>query len=765
MVKDAEADGKANIDSDHYPVKIKCRFALKAFSQAQPPTPKPKYHVCSEEERRVLNEHVRRNMRETEIETGQQKLTIFSGTLKEATAKLPTKEAKLKDSHYTRETENILKRRRDAVLSGNIEQFEQLTKDFRKSKKQDKKQYVLRSIREDMDPRDKWMGIKQLKSEYRPQPYHRRDRAGRTIEANKTAEAFAVHLAETWKHTPTPTHEISENKLPIPDLPYMLGDITIDEIQAQIKRLKKNKATGPDEIPMEVIKELDDENISMLCDILNIWWREEEIEEQYLQATVCLIYKKGSTALLDNYRPISLLNSLYKLFTAIVQKRLAAQLDPFLQKTQFGFRKDRSTADAIHCIRRAAEHGEQTQKQAHFVLLDWAKAFDKVDRQALLIAMAKMNIPTKYINIVRAIYTNTKFNITMEGHTSSWQRQETGIRQGCPLSPYLFLIVMTTLFHDIHLHDKQHLTPHRICGANFDEIVYADDTICISTNTRSMNMFLKDIENEGRKYGLLLNRTKCELLTTSRDADIKFEDGTRVKRKSEVTYLGCQINQYSNITQEISKRIGNCMAVLKKLDLFWRHCDVRVGFKITVMDAVIRAKLLYGMDSAQLTPANQRRLEVLQLKGLRKILKMTTTFVERNNSNEEVFRRANDAIRQETPAGKIPKRIQPFVKCFRNSRMKRLARLYNMPNEHPVRHITFAPHPKNNIAPWIPGNRRVGRPRFKWVTETLNDMWTNIAHSHTHITQAFDKNEDDQQHEAIRHCLDEQASNPPFLFK
>ena len=96
--------------------------------------------------------------------------------------------------------------------------------------------------------------------------------------------------------------------------------------------------------------------------------------------------------------------------------------------------------------------------------------------------------------------------------------------------------------------------------------------------------------------------------------------------------------------------------------------------------------------------------------------------------------------------------------------MKRLARLYNMPNEHPFRHVTFAPHLKNNIAPWIPGNRKVGRPRFKWVTETLKDMWTNIAHSHTHITQAFDKNEDDQQHEAISHCLDEQASNPPFLF-
>ena len=206
--------------------------------------------------------------------------------------------------------------------------------------------------------------------------------------------------------------------------------------------------------------------------------------------------------MLENYRPISLLNSLYKIFAAIIQKRLATHLDAYLQKTQFGFRKDRSTSDAIHCVRRIAEHGEQTNTQTHMVLLDWAKAFHKINREALFKAMEKMNIPQKYINVIKAMYTNTKFNITMEGQTSSWLEQETGIRQGCPLSPYLFLIIMTTLFHDIHVGDTQRLIPHRICGTNFDEIVYADDTICVSTDTKAINKFLKNIENEGEKYGL-----------------------------------------------------------------------------------------------------------------------------------------------------------------------------------------------------------------------------------------------------------------------
>ena len=159
------------------------------------------------------------------------------------------------------------------------------------------------------------------------------------------------------------------------------------------------------------------------------------------------------------------------------------------------------------------------------------------------------------------------------------------------------LYFLTTLFHDIHIGDPHNLIPNRICGANFDEVVYADDTICVSTSTAAMNLFLKDIEIEGEKYGLKLNKDKCELLTTSLNADIRFADGTKVKRKSEVTYLGCQLNQYSNITQEISKRIANCKAIMKKLDIFWKHCELKTSFKILVLDAVIRAKLLYGMDS------------------------------------------------------------------------------------------------------------------------------------------------------------------------
>ena len=90
------------------------------------------------------------------------------------------------------------------------------------------------------------------------------------------------------------------------------------------------------------------------------------------------IYKKGNTSDLSNYRPISLLNTMYKLFASIVQNRLANGIDQHMHGTQYGFRKARSTQQAIHIIRRVMEGGESTTNKLLLVLLDWEKAFDKL---------------------------------------------------------------------------------------------------------------------------------------------------------------------------------------------------------------------------------------------------------------------------------------------------------------------------------------------------------------------------------------------------
>ena len=191
------------------------------------------------------------------------------------------------------------------------------------------------------------------------------------------------------------------------------------------------------------------------------------------------------------------------------------------------------------------------------------------------------------------------------------------------------------------------MAEQRIPGGTFDEVMYADDTICIGTDTRKINQMLEAIEVEGEKCGLKLNKKKCEVMYTAEDANVHFKDGTRVPRKTEVKYLGCELNQQTDYNKELGKRIAATMITLKKLDLFWLHSSCPVRVKIITLDAVIKAKLLYGLESAKLGETELKRLDLFHLKAMRKILGLKTTYIDRNNSNAFIYREVNKKVEEE----------------------------------------------------------------------------------------------------------------------
>ena len=103
-----------------------------------------------------------------------------------------------------------------------------------------------------LDTRNRWTGIKALNTEYKPTPHHRKTKAGVTVALEETAEAFAKQLEEQiWNQADPPTQLIDRCKIPhTENLQYNLSAITVEEIQEVIKKFKRNKATGPDEIPI-----------------------------------------------------------------------------------------------------------------------------------------------------------------------------------------------------------------------------------------------------------------------------------------------------------------------------------------------------------------------------------------------------------------------------------------------------------------------------------------------------------------------------------
>ena len=100
---------------------------------------------------------------------------------------------------------------------------------------------------------------------------------------------------------------------------YYIDEIMMDELRDIVKQLKRRKAPGPDEVPIEIYKEMTDTLLDLVREELNKWWTEETVPEDQLQARIVLIFKKGNTRNIDNYRPISLLNAMYKIFAAILE--------------------------------------------------------------------------------------------------------------------------------------------------------------------------------------------------------------------------------------------------------------------------------------------------------------------------------------------------------------------------------------------------------------------------------------------------------------
>ena len=113
----------------------------------------------------------------------------------------------------------------------------------------------------------------------------------------------------------------------------------------------------------------------------------------------------------------------------------------------------------------------------------------------------------------------------------------------------------------------------------------------------AMNRLLRAMEDEGRQYGLKLNKSKCEYLYFGGARPVQFGDGTAVPIRSDVKDLGSNLNDQGDPAREVNRRIRDCMATLSKLHIFFQHADNTIIRKLMMFNAIIRSKLMYGLET------------------------------------------------------------------------------------------------------------------------------------------------------------------------
>ena len=401
------------------------------------------------------------------------------------------------------------------------------------------------------------------------------------------------------------------------DDPLLVSNTSISEAEVveSVKSLKRRKAAGSDGIPPEFWKAICTYNSPacrwavLLC---NKVWTEGSVPTSWHEATVAAIFKKGDPACCENYRPISLLAVGYKIFAAILLRRLKdAGAEDRIWPTQFGFRSGCGCADALFIARRKVENA-WARKNGNLLLLalDWAKAFDSISPAGLVNAMSRFGIPYHFCSVVRGIYNGRHLMVRDGGVTSGQHPQCFGISQGCPLSPFLFSIVMTLLIQDAKAAFLSRRDPART--GEISELMYADDTLILAVNNEDAEIYMQCIEQAGRMYGLQLNWNKLEVLPVRCEARIKKPNGDYVVSKESLLYLGSFLCDNGSIGPELNRRLGAARAEFQTLCRVWNHAVLPKAEKIRIFEACVLSKLLYCLHTAWLNKAELRRLNAFQ---------------------------------------------------------------------------------------------------------------------------------------------------------
>jgi hypothetical protein len=252
---------------------------------------------------------------------------------------------------------------------------------------------------------------------------------------------------------PAPVSELDlDSRQTAAQLDIAEGNFSPQEVKKAISKLKNNKAAGLDGITAELLKHGKEVIIDELTNLFNLIWETEEVPADWRHGVIVTLPKKGNLSDCNNWRGITLLSVPGKAFCSVLLNRLKVKIDQTLRQEQAGFRSGRSCCEQIFTLRNIIEQCQELQKPLLINYIDFKKAFDSIHRESLWKIARLYGVPDKYINIFKSLYRGSSCCVRTRKGNSIMFEIVTGVRQGCILSPFLFLLVVDFLMKQTMKH-------------------------------------------------------------------------------------------------------------------------------------------------------------------------------------------------------------------------------------------------------------------------------------------------------------------------
>ena len=365
----------------------------------------------------------------------------------------------------------------------------------------------------------------------------------------------------------------------------------------------------------------------------------------------------------------------------------------------FGFKTGLGTADALFIIRRLLERvWTANNESGMFLALDWARAFDSIAPEALLTALKRFGLPNHFCSIVAEIYSSREFRVA-GGVGSEARSQLSGISQCCPLSPYLFVILMSVMLHDAQQRLRE---VHGIVIPTdaVSELIYADDTLLVGANAGTISKYLTCVVEVGLENGLEMNWKKVELMSVKCSSPLTTPEGQLLESKDAFIYLGSLLTANGDVNSELARRLGMAQGDFNRIHQVWCHSGLSLQEKYKVCISCIVSRLLHGLQVIWLDQAARNKLDAFHARSLRRILGIAPSFWSRI-SNKGVLDRIE-----------APK----LSRILLEQQLGFLGTLARRPDTCPVQKFVFGPQLSRKPVEY---KRRQGRPNIEWVAEVF----------------------------------------------